>query len=165
MNTNIQSPLLELMKEELPGISYQKRLSYRTHIGEVEEYYKLINFVIFNNVLPTPEIEVVGRCRKYWGICFGEFEKPHESVTYCKIKLMDKWFCRQWLLTTLAHEMCHQYQWDILGEEKRKQGKEPLMSHGPTFFIHKTKLAEHGISLKRYHGVKKWFKTQDFFKS
>jgi hypothetical protein len=157
--------LLNLMHEPLPNISYQKKMGYRTHIGEVENLYKLINESVFDNKLSMPEIIVKGRCRQYWGVCFGEIEKPDESHSYCRIKLMDKWFCRQWLITTLAHEMCHQYQWDIISEERKLLGKEPIMSHGPTFFIHRPRLAEHMISLKRYHGMKSWFKTQDFFKS
>jgi hypothetical protein len=159
------SELSFLMSENLPSISYQKKMRYRTNDNEVENLYKLINQSIFDNVLIMPELEVRGRCRKYWGMCFGEFEKPNEANTYCKIRVMDKWFCKQWLITTLAHEMCHQYQWDIIGAERKNQGKDPLMSHGPTFFIHRTKLAEHGISLKKYHGMRRWFRTQDFFKS
>jgi hypothetical protein len=158
-------PLLEMMLEPLPSISYQKKMGYRTTGSEVEHLYKLINQTIFDNILTMPEIEVRGRCRKYWGICFGEFEKSSEANSYCKIRIMDKWFCKQWLITTLAHEMCHQYQWDIIGEERKIQGKEPLMSHGPTFFIYRPKLATHGISLKKYHGMRRWFNTQDFFKS
>lgn len=165
LNSIMTSSLLELMSEPLPSITYQKKMGYRTHIGEVEDYYKLINKTIFDDRLSMPEIIVKGRCRKYWGFCFGEIEKPDDSHSYCKIKLMDKWFCKQWLITTLAHEMCHQYQWDILGPQREELGQYPLMSHGPTFFIHKPKLAEHGISLKRCHGMRKWFQTQDLFKS
>jgi hypothetical protein len=153
------------MSENLPNISYQKKMGYRTNNTEVENLYKLINQTIFESKLIMPEIEVRGRCRQYWGVCFGEIEKPNESHTYCRIRVMDKWFCKQWLITTLAHEMCHQYQWDIIGEERKNQGKDPLMSHGPTFFIYRPKLAEHGISLKKYHGMRRWFRTQDLFKS
>ena len=78
---------------------------------------------------------------------------------------MDKWFCKQWMISTLAHEMCHQWQWDIISSARRKLGKEPIMSHGPTFYMFRERLADHGISLKRYHRRGKWFKTQDLFKS
>ena len=159
------SELSFIMSENLPNISYQKKMGYRTNNTEVENLYKLINQTIFESKLIMPEIEVRGRCRQYWGVCFGEIEKPNESHTYCRIRVMDKWFCKQWLITTLAHEMCHQYQWDIIGEERKNQGKDPLMSHGPTFFIYRPKLAEHGISLKKYHGMRRWFRTQDLFKS
>ncbi len=156
--------LAELMREELPPIAYQKRLLYRTDRTEVEMLFKLINKAVFNNKLPMPEIEVVPRCRKYWGICFGGHDRIPGKKSLCKIRLMDKWFCRQWLITTLAHEMCHQYQWDIVGDKRIKEGKERLMSHGPSFYIYRDKLAKQGISLKRSHGMRRWFKHQRFDK-
>lgn len=152
------------MAGELPSLSYQKRLCYRTNYDEVVAIYKLLNKTIFNNKLEIPIIEVVPRCRKYWGMCFGTHERLPGKRSYCKIRLMDKWYCKQWLISTLAHEMCHQYQWDIVGNQRIKKGKDRLMSHGPTFYIFKEKLAKHGISLKRAHGKRRWFKHQDFFK-
>jgi hypothetical protein len=77
---------------------------------------------------------------------------------------MDKWYCKQWLITVLAHEMCHQYQWDIQGMERLKRGKQPLMSHGPSFFVFRDKLKKHGISLKGAHSKRKWFWYQNLFK-
>ena len=162
---NKKPKLVDMMQEELPSIGYQKRLSYRTTYEEVIDLYRLINKTVFNSKLAMPTIEVMPRCRTYWGICFGEHHMMPKQRSYCKIRVMDKWYCKQWLISTLAHEMCHQYTWDILGEERRKVGKEPLMSHGPTFYIFRERLAENGISLKRYHRRSKWFKTQDLFKS
>ena len=156
--------LLELMREELPNIAYQKRLCYRTDYNEVVALYRLINKTVFNNKLEMPIIEVVPRCRKYWGLCIAGFERPANRRSYCRIRLMDKWFCRQWLITTLAHEMCHQYQWDIEGEKREKQGMHRLMSHGPSFFTFREKLKKHGISLKSAHGQRRWFKHQNFWK-
>ena len=157
--------LLELMAGELPTIGYQKKLCYRTSYNEVINLYRLINKTVFSNKLEMPEIEVVPRCRKYWGICFGGSDRLPGRRSYCKIRVMDKWFCRQWLITILAHEMCHQYQWDILGEQRIKKNKDRIMSHGPSFYIFKEKLAANNISLKRFHRSKKWFRTQNFFKS
>jgi hypothetical protein len=155
----------ELMREELPPIAYQKRLYYRTDYDEVISLYKMLNKTIFNNKLIMPEIEVMPRCRKYWGMCYGSLEMPSKTKSYCKIRLMDKWYCKQWLITVLAHEMCHQYQWDIQGMERLNRGKEPLMSHGPSFFVFRDKLKKHGISLKSAHSKRKWFKHQNLFKA
>jgi hypothetical protein len=152
------------MREPLPSIGYQKRLSYRTNVSEVVELYKIINQACFNNKLDMPEIEVTPRCRKYWGMCYGSFEIVKYRKTYCKIRLMDKWFCKQWLITTLAHEMVHQYQWDIDGDKRESEGKDRIMSHGPSFFAHREKLAKHGVSLKTGHGQKRWLKHQRFDK-
>jgi hypothetical protein len=156
--------LSELMSEELPSLGFQKRLCYRTTYDEVVMLWKMLNKCIFDNVLEMPEIEVVPRCRQYWGICFGSHYNVVGKKSRCKIRVMDKWFCRQWLITTLAHEMCHQYQWDIEGIQREKQGKDRLMSHGPSFYIFRDKLATYGIPLKRHHRQRKWFAFQNLFK-
>lgn len=156
--------LSELMREEFPSVAYQKKLLYRTDHAEVTALFRLINKTIFNNKLPMPEIEVMPRCRKYWGYCYGEPTRIKGRRSSCKIRVMDKWFCRQWLIMVLAHEMCHQYQWDILGDKRLRKGLEPIMSHGPSFYIFRDRLAKYGIPLKRYQRTKKWFKTQNLFK-
>ena len=161
-----RSPRLsELMCEELPNIAYQRRLSFRTNEQQVIDIWKVLNKTIFDGKLSLPIIEVVPRCRQYWGICIGEYYRPKFKKSYCKIRVMDKWYCKQWLITTLAHEMCHQYQWDILGEERKQMGLEPIMSHGPSFYIFRDRLAKYGIPLKRHHRVKRWFKHQDMMKA
>ena len=70
------------MREPLPSIGYQKRLSYRTNEAEVIELYKIINKACFNNKLDIPEIEVLGRCRKYWGMCFASYDIVKYRKTY-----------------------------------------------------------------------------------
>lgn len=160
----IKANLSELMREELPPLAYQKRLLYRTDHTEVVALYKLLNKTIFNNQLAMPTIEVMPRCRKYWGYCAGSIERSKGKKSLCTIRLMDKWFCRQWLITTLAHEMCHQYQWDILGDKRIKKGLEPIMSHGPSFYLYRDKLKKYGIPLKRHYRMKRWLKTQNLFK-
>jgi hypothetical protein len=159
------SPILEIMESPLPSIGQQKRLSYRTDINEVTRLYKMLNWYIFDYKLSMPVLEVVPRCRKYWGMCYGEEKRFPYRKSQCKIRLMDKWYCKQWLVTTLAHEMCHQYQWDIIGNERWEQGKQPIMSHGPSFFIFKETLKKHGISLKTAHSRRRWFKYQNLFRA
>ena len=160
-----KSKLIALMAESLPNLSSQKKLLYRTTLAEVVELYHTINDEIFDNKLPIPEIQVVPRCRQYWGYCFAKEPEPiHKTESNCILRLSDKWYCKQWLITILAHEMCHQYQWDIDSHERLKYGHEPLMSHGPSFFKYKAKLANVGISLRRAHGNSAWFKHQNLFK-
>jgi len=153
------------MESPLPSIGQQKRLSYRTNINEVTRLYKMLNWYIFDNALSMPTLEVVPRCRKYWGMCYGSYDAPIRNRSSCKIRLMDKWYCKQWLVAVLAHEMCHQYQWDIQGLERRKVGKDPIMSHGPSFFVFRDRLKKHGISLKGAHSRRKWFLYQNLFKA
>lgn len=160
------SQLFSLMVQDLPNRTFQRRMHYRTSYREVLALFKLINKEIFNNKLPVPSIQVQSNCRKYWGMCIANHIAldADRSKSQCTIKLSDKWYCKQWLITTLAHEMCHQYQWDVLGHVRVREGKKPIMSHGPSFFLYKDKLIKYGIPLKRTLGVKPWFAHQNLFK-
>lgn len=160
-----KSLLLQLMAEDMPSMSFQKKEGYRTSRREIIGLFKLINKEIFNNKLPVPNFRILQRSTDYWGLCSANHFVPVSNRrSNCTITLSNKWFCKQWLIMTLAHEMCHQYQWDILSFKRMRQGKEPLMSHGPSFFIFRDKLAKHGIPLRRAHGIKAWFKNQNVFK-
>lgn len=152
--------LHELMATPLPCKSHQKRMPYRPSQREVHKIYDLINQAVFNGQLERPEIKL-GRLRKAWGWCQGH-RLPSGNGSYCTIKLSDKWYCIQWFIITLAHEMAHQYQWDILGPKRHNQGKDFLMSHGPTFFQHRKRMARHGIPLKVAFRTRRWFLYQSF---
>lgn len=156
--------LEELMFLPLPSITEQKRLMYRPTRNEVYHVYELLNYYVFKNELKVPIIRVLPRRRKYWGMCVGR-ERKHISGSYCEIEMMDKWYCPQWMIATLAHEMCHQYQWDIVSPEREELGYDPIMSHGPSFFMHKKKLDKHYIPLKTAHSRRRWFMHQDLYKT
>lgn len=154
----------ELMEVPLPSLYEQRRLCFRPSYRFLNHTYELINYRVFNNTLRKPVLELQPNCRKYWGICYGNIHRE-KTGSYCRIRMMDKWFCMQWFVTTLAHEMVHQYQWDILGPEREKNGKDWLMSHGPSFFEFREDLSDHRISLKTAHSQRRWFKHQDLFKA
>ena len=151
------------MDSPLPPVYIQRRLPYRPSKSDVRYVYEQLNWLIFDNKLRIPKLVLASNCRKYWGMCIAETSINYTG-SYCTIKLMDKWFCPQWMVTTLAHEMCHQYQWDVDGPKRYRKGKDFILSHGPSFFIFRDKLARQGISLKTSHGQKRWFKHQDLFK-
>ena len=159
-----QLSLNELMNLPLPSVYEQKRLIFRPSNRFVNYVYELINYEVFDNILHKPKLETQSHRRKYWGMCIGNVHRSYTG-SYCEIKLMDKWFCPQWFVTTLAHEMVHQYQWDILGPERQQQGKDWLMSHGPSFFQFREDLKCHHISLKTAHSQRRWFKHQNLFKA
>jgi hypothetical protein len=158
------SKLLQLMSEPLPSIGLQKKLSYRPTKREVKKLYNIINEEIFNNELPPAHLEVKSHCRGYWGLCMAQGFNPKKKSSQCKIRLTDRWYCKQWLIDTLAHEMVHQYQWDIYSKERAVEGKEPIMSHGPSFYKFRKQLAEYGIMLKRTSRTSLWFKYQTLSK-
>jgi hypothetical protein len=156
--------LNELMSSELPGLTYQRKLSYVTNVREVKALYRLINASVFNDRLPMPKIYVKPRMRDMWGQCYGADTFFEVGKSRCVITLAERWYCRHWLIMALAHEMVHQYQWDIYSKKRMKQGLEPIMSHGPSFHQWKDKLKKHGIPLKECSDHNKWFQTQHLFK-
>jgi hypothetical protein len=71
-------------------------------------------------------------------------------------------------MNTLAHEMIHQYQWDIYRwDHLDYHGKEMFLDsggHGPSFFMWRDRFAHYGLYLKTWFRQKKWFEHQDFSK-
>jgi hypothetical protein len=156
--------LRAMMKEPLPTISKQKRFHHRTTSEEVTALHKILNKLIFDNVLSTPEFEVMSNLPKYWGMCYGEWTQEDTVPMVRAIRVMDKWWSKQWLVIVLSHEMCHQYQWEILGPKRLAENKKALMSHGPSFYIFRDKFKEYGIPIKRQYSRKRWFKHQSISK-
>lgn len=156
--------LKQLMSEELPSLTFQRKLSYKTNIREVKALYRLINKTIFGNRLSMPRIYVRPRLMGSWGECFGADTLERKGKSRCVITLADRWYCRQWLIMAIAHEMAHQYQWDVISKHRRKEGLPPIMSHGPTFFMWRDKMKKYGIPLKTCNDHLKWFQTQHLFR-
>jgi hypothetical protein len=102
-----------------------------------------------------------------WGCCQWHDIKVSFG-TYCTIHLSDKWFCEQWFIQTLAHEMVHQYQWDRYRfdylDETGKLIPTDTGAHGPSFYAWRGLFDDYGLDLKISHGQKRWFKYQDFSK-
>jgi hypothetical protein len=86
--------------------------------------------------------------------------------SWCSIRLMDKWFCPQWFMNTLAHEMVHQYQWDHYRWEHLDYYGKPMFEgsggHGPSFYAFRDRFEHYDLTLKISFGQKRWFKYQDF---
>ena len=160
MNPGAQ--LTKLMSTQLPTKTQQRRKVYRPDLRRVNQIYRLLNQVIFDNQLVRPQI-ILAQERKSLGWCKGYYYKVSPG-TYCTIKLANKFYSIQWLIMVLAHEMAHQYQWDIIGTSRIKQGRQRKMSHGPSFFIHRKQLAEYGIPLLKVIKIDRWFQYQDLKK-
>lgn len=154
------NPIRAMMQAPLPSLTEQRRKLYRPTIDEIIYTYNVLNRYVFDNELKRPPIEL-GAWKGYWGECTGHDELTNKG-TYCTMKLSDKWFCVQWMVTTVAHEMAHQYEWDIVGEYYESRGEERRMTHHSAFFLFRDRMAEYGINLKTAHRMKKWFKYQDF---
>lgn len=159
------SILRSIMERPLPPKMFQRRKQYRPNLDEVLYTYKLCNYYIFDNQLSMPEI-TMGHPKKCWAYC-AWFNEPQSEGTYCRIHINRYWFCRQWFINTFAHEMVHQWQWDIYrpaDNPNYNKYSNKSMGHGPSFFRWRDKFKEHGLCLKRDFGQKRWFKHQNFNK-
>ena len=158
--------ITQYMTAPLPTPSAQRRLPFRPTPDEARNLYRAINKHIFDNQLTMPDIVLKSNLRKVWGGCYWEDIKLKNGKpgTWCKIELMDKWFCPQWFCNTLAHEMVHQYQWDIERFDGEYNIRTGGGAHGPSFHAWKQPMADWGMFLKTSHGMKRWLKHQDFRK-
>lgn len=153
--------LKELMSEDFPNKTYMRRMGYIANMREVKSLFRLINEEVFYNKLSMPKIVLKSRLRDCWGICQGADKPFRKGKSRCTIVLAERWYCKQWLIMSLAHEMVHQYQWDIYSEIRCRQGKESLMSHGPSFYIFRKRLAKHGIPLREFNDHHKWLSSKE----
>jgi len=160
------NPLRKIMSQELPSITYQRRKSFRPTDEDIVYSYNIINKYIFDGVLTRPAI-TKGTIRRAWGYCHW-LNEEQETGSWCTIRLMDKWFCPQWFLNTLAHEMVHQYQWDIdRWHHIELHGRDIYQNsgaHGPSFYAWRERFEHYDLKLKISFGQKRWFKHQDFTK-
>ena len=154
------NPLRSLMQSSLPSITEQRKRCYRPSKREVNKIYNLINRYIFNSKLKRPKLNL-GQRRHCWGICSGLYE-PSSTGAYCEISLSDKWFCIQWCITVLAHEMVHQYQWEVEGWHKLREGKYSIMNHSSSFYKWRKALARYDIPLHKQFPSYRWFQNQSF---
>jgi hypothetical protein len=113
--------------------------------------HNLINQTIFQGKLSTCDI-AIRPMKKVWGWCLG-FQENDQF--HCRIELPPSWPFPQYAITVLAHEMCHQYQWEIVTPRRIRQGQTYIMSHGPSFFHWRDRLNRHFIPLHEsmYHPV------------
>jgi hypothetical protein len=164
--------ITQYMTAPLPCVSEQKRLPFRPEPEQVGQLYRVINRNIFDNQLTQPEI-FLGTIKNAWGRCNWMENRQRRSSwgkpgTWCQIELYDKWFSPQWFCNTLAHEMVHQWQWDIYRWEHQEQHGRKMYddsgAHGPSFHYWRECFESWGLSLKISHGQRRWFRHQDLFK-
>ena len=157
------NPIRAIMEAPLPSLTYQRRLSFRPTYHDINYAYNICNRYLFDNRLRKPVI-TQGQRRQTWGFCNWEDDYDHTG-SYTTISLANKWFCPSWFLQTLAHEMVHQYQWDIYRfEEHNGDYEKNSGAHGPDFFMFRDRFDHYGLRLKQWYGQKRWLKHQDWYK-
>lgn len=159
-----KTKLFTLMTVPLPPLDYQKNLQYEISLGEVVDVFYILNETLFDDKLKLPTFDICSTDEN-WGYCAADEELVfNASRSSCTLALNNNWYCKQWFISILAHEMCHQYQVDILSKQRVENNLPLLISHGPTFFMHRNRLMQFGIPLKKTISISTWFKCQELLK-
>ena len=132
------NPIRKIMASELPSITYQRRKSFRPTLDDVDYAYVIINRYVFENQLKKPKI-ILKAGRKVWGTCQW-LEEEQKSGSWCEIQINDKWFCMQWFMNVLAHEMIHLYQFAL---------KKDTGNHNSTFYSFRPRFKFIGLGLSQ----------------
>jgi hypothetical protein len=158
------NPVRNIMQAPLPSRTYQRRKLFRPDDDSINYAYNILNRYIFDRQLRQPEI-VTGRLNAAWGVCSWSSQQQ-ASGSHCDIWLSNKWYCPQWFMNVLAHEMAHQYQWDVYRWEYQSQYGcrmyDDSAGHGPSFFMWRDRFAHYGLTLKTSFSQSRWFRHQDF---
>ena len=147
------------MATPLPSKRVQRRGNYKPTRQQIIDVYNAINVEVFNGQLVRPSI-LTRSLAKEWGWCVIQ----DDATTQVKLKIDKTIYCIQWFVTILAHEMVHQYQWQVNGPVLKSNNQDPILDHGETFLAFKGKLAEFGIPLLEMYDGQKWFAHQDLMK-
>jgi len=154
-----RSPLLKIMESELPDFARCKK-GYQPTLKEAKHYYKLINRHVFENQLTPTKIRIF-RMRDCWGYCSNINNNSSEPIS--EILLTRKFPCLQFFIAVLAHEMVHQFQWEIETPLRRSRGLGPVWGHGANFFRWSRKFKRVGIPLSRYGNHHKLIEHRDIW--
>ena len=76
-------------------------------------------------------------------IPYNKTNVSHYIELHCKFPTWKEF------IETLAHEMVHQWQWEVLSPQRYEEGKTPIMSHGPSFYAWRKPLHKYLIPLTR----------------
>lgn len=162
----------QYLNAPLPTVMEQKKFPFRPNVTEVDSLYRAINRCVFDNQLTQPEITLYS-LKDCWASCSWELLRQRRSSwgksgTWCTIQLNDKWYSPQWMVTILAHEMVHQWQWDVYRWQHLKRNKREMFllsgAHGPSFHSWRGKMEEWGIWLKITYSDTSWWRHQDLFR-
>jgi hypothetical protein len=118
--------------------------TYKPDTNEAQKVHRLLNRYVFNNALRKTRFNIKN-LKDIWAMCDGRVDRGKFFTE--QIFLTNKFPHKAMFVTAIAHEMVHQWQWEVYSAERYKQGKSLIMSHGPSFYQWKKPLAEYMIPL------------------
>ena len=120
---------------------------FRPTVKDVEEWFDILNEQLFGNKLdPFGKISIKRHKRfhalfHYWP---KRENRPTELTVYRKFRN------KKLFVEILAHEMIHQYQWEVEGPRRMTRGLRYRFGHGKSFFRWRAKFNKFGIPLTVY---------------
>ena len=144
--------ITNLMSTPLPSKTKQRKLCFVPDKQLSRYVYTALNYAVFEGKLNQTTPISHRSMYSNWGNFSGYIVKEHRLS---KIRILPKYFCVQWFVTILAHEMIHAYQWEILRSDVK------LVDHGESFLALRPAFRQFGIPVTEHHNVVEWFKTQD----
>lgn len=140
------NPIVRLMKAKSQHLIDTG--GYEPDIVNLRFYYNLLNRYVFKGALTKPKLEIT-RLRGCWGYFSGNHLEGNVLFKESRIVMNNRYPTKQLFLTALAHEMVHQYQWDIQGPKRLKEKQPPNINHNSTFREWRPILSRFGIPLQR----------------
>ena len=128
--------------------------AYRPTLPVAQSWFRTLNRGLFGSRLIEPPIKV-NRLMGDWGRCSADWDNrktprgtydqrviPYDKATikYC-IELHCKFPSWKDFIETLAHEMVHLYQMQVM--------EDPYANHNQNFYSFKSRFKTHGLSLYR----------------
>ena len=126
---------------------------YKPTLAVAAFWYRKLNGLLFNNKLPGCYIEIK-KLHYDWGRCVGDWDNrktpkgrfnqriiPYHIPTTYRIELHSKYPRWKDFIETLAHEMVHLYQMQIM--------KDPYSNHNQNFYSFRNKFKAVGLRLYR----------------
>jgi len=146
----LQPKVQKMLEMALPTKADYRKMPYRPTTQDATAIFTELNEMVFGSILDIPPI-ILKRLRKSWGWCYGETELRHgkQWPITIEIQLYPYYPSAHVFVAILAHEMVHHWQWSVYSVERVALGKEPLMSHGPSFYKWRSALEKHKILLSR----------------
>ena len=128
--------------------------AYRPTLPVAQSWFRTLNRGLFGSRLVEPPIHI-GRLMGDWGRCSADWDNrktpkgtynqrviPYDKATikYC-IELHSKFPSWKDFIETLAHEMVHLYQMQVM--------EDPYSNHNENFYSFKSRFKTHGLTLYR----------------
>jgi hypothetical protein len=120
--------------------------TYKSDVSEAEEVHKMLNKYLFQGALQDAPIRR-RKLKDIWAQCDGRFDPVDGEFYTAEISLGLFYPHKAVFVAALAHEMVHQWQWEVLSAERAEEGKDPIMSHGPSFYQWRNPLKKYMIPL------------------